>query len=174
MANVQIHGADLHCNVMPGAITDRKIIMAIGGLWYAIDTGFPTDGSSVNPVIAFPVLQNIDALQTGTTLMGTTENKSRRFYPTNAMFTLTAKTGTMLTVATLSIGTNAANYNNVVAATALSGVVGVNNMLRVAAGNFVIDSIAPNAGIYCNVTIPAAGIGLTVVTAMAALEGYYI
>jgi hypothetical protein len=110
----------------------------------------------------------IDGKAVAATLIGTTENGTRRFYPTAVLYELTA-VAVLIGVCTASVGTNGAAYNDVMAAGALTGLSAVNGMLRVSVA--LATSIAPNTGVYVNIT---AGATATTYTLRAAIEGYYI
>lgn len=68
------------------------------------------------------VLRNINGAGTGSAQLGTIP-ASRIFLPTQVVIGAQAPNA-ITTVPTVSIGTNGPNYNNVVAATSLTGLVG--------------------------------------------------
>jgi hypothetical protein len=127
-------------------------------------------------LLNFPQLQvlghkaGIDGKTTGATLITTTENGVRRFYATAVLFELTA-VAVLIGVCTASVGTNGATYNNLLAATALTGVSVVNNMLRLPIGAVAVSSVAPNTDVYINITIGATA---TTYTIRAVVEGFYL
>lgn len=159
------------------AIAGDPSTVANGEIWYNSVTGKMRkrqSGLTTNWDDFPPISQSVNGLATGATLVGTSENSSRRFYPTAVLFAITAVTGTIVGVATVSLGTNSSSYNNIVTASALTGMTAVNTMLRFAVGAAVANSIAPNSGIYCNVSVAATGVALSVVSILTVLEGYYL
>jgi hypothetical protein len=113
---------------------------------------------------------SIDAKTTGATKIATTENGSQRFIPKTVIIELTAATAVTV-VATLSVGTNSATYNNILAATALTGLSALNNIVMIHLPATAISSIAPNTDIYVNVTIGATA---TTANIRVDVDGYYI
>lgn len=112
-------------------------------------------------------LQGVDGTSLASTPIFTSEN-GRRFRVLSTIFELTNTSG-FISVATCSIGTNAVTYNNILAATALTGVSAVNaglqqNILT------VTDSIAPSTEVRVNIGVVAiAATYLLKVT----IVGYY-
>ena len=99
------------------------------------------------------ITKNIDAKVAAATLIYTTDGGSKRFHP--AMIrVLVSAANTVTVVPTISIGTNASTYNDLLAATALTGMTNVNNMTNY---NLValLTSVAVNTGIYVNVSVGA-------------------
>lgn len=119
-------------------------------------------------IIVFPIATGIDGTAIANTTMGTTENGTRRFYPTAAMLTLTGVAG-FLAVATASIGISGPNYTDILAAVALTGMSSLNNLIRSALLSGV--SVAPNTPIVLRISVGAAA---TTYTVRACLEGYYL
>lgn len=95
----------------------------------------------------------VDAKTTGSTLIGTTDS-TLRFRPVRAIFEITSATA-VVGVATVSVGTNASSYNNVLVASALTGLSTVNTSLIFNLSLAVLTSITVSTGIYVNVTIGA-------------------
>lgn len=95
----------------------------------------------------------INAKNTGATQIGATENGTEKFHPLFAVFVMNS--ASLITIVpTVSVGTNGATYNNILAATALAGVSGVGSMLPVVISS-AISNISANTGIFVNVTIGA-------------------
>lgn len=99
---------------------------------------------------------NIPITAVGNTLIGTTENGTQRFYPLFAVISVRSASG-VLTVGTVSIGSNASNYNNIMPATALTGLTAIDLMLKVQLAASAIQSVAPNTDIYLRVSVAATG-----------------
>lgn len=98
-------------------------------------------------------LIGLNAKNTGATLIGTTENGTQKFHP---VFTLmVCNSGTLITVVpTVSVGTNGATYNNLIAATSMAAMTAAGNMAQPAL-TATYGNIAANTGIFINVTIGA-------------------
>lgn len=124
--------------------------------------------SHAAPITAELHKPGIDGKTVAATAIGTTENGTRRFYPTAAVFELTA-VAVLIGVCTLSVGTNGASYNDLVAATAMTGLTAANGILRVSIA--LAGSVAPNTAVYVNITVGATA---TTYTLRAILEGYYL
>lgn len=94
----------------------------------------------------------VNGLATGATLIGTTENAGRDFYPLMAVVVANSVSGFVSSCA-LSIGTNGALYNNVLilSAGALAGLSAAGQMLNIPITSAVA-RVAPNTGIHVNVT----------------------
>lgn len=93
--------------------------------------------------------KNINATVNAATLLFTTENDGKRFIITNIIIETTSISG-FISVATLSIGTNASVYTNIVATTATASVINNNTNNGV-----ITSSVAANSDVYVNITIPA-------------------
>ena len=111
---------------------------------------------------------SIDAKTTGSTLLFTTKS-NERFYPTSITMEVTAAS-VIVGVCTLSIGTNSATYNNILAATALTGMTAANKVVSMNLTSLVIDSIAASTGVYVNITVGATA---TTKTIKITIHGYY-
>ena len=114
------------------------------------------------------IVKNVNAKNTGAILIATTDNNGKRFHP--SMISVLISGANAITVpATLSIGTNASTYNDLLASTVLTGLTGVQNMTNY---NLVamINSVPVNTGIYLNVT---AGSTATVCNIDVAIFGDY-
>lgn len=111
----------------------------------------------------------IDAKITGSTVINPTEG-SRRFYPVFATFEIIAASA-IVGVPTLSLGTNSSTYNNIMTATALTGLTSVNKILNTSnLLTVVADSVAPSTEIRVNVTVGAVS---TTATLKVMLHGFY-
>lgn len=103
----------------------------------------------------------INAKNTGTTTIYTTENGTRNFYPSRIRFICTA--GTLITIVpTISIGTNASSYNNILAATSLTGLTSASNSISYNVDALVIPVIAANTAIIANVTVGSTATTMTI------------
>jgi len=93
------------------------------------------------------------------TQIGITENGTERFFPLFCVITVSS--ATLLTIAgTMSVGTNSASYNNILVATAMTGLTGLYNMLTMNLTTLV-SSIAANTPIFVNVTVGATATSST-------------
>lgn len=111
----------------------------------------------------------IDAKTIASTAIDTTET-ARRFYPLFATFEVVSASA-VISVATLSIGTNATTYNNILAATAMTGLTSANAMMQ--SGTLLVvagASIAPNTEIRVNVSV---GYIATTANLKVLLHGFY-
>ena len=115
------------------------------------------------------VLKNENLKNTGSTLIGRTENGSSRFYPLFAVIEIAAATSISV-VGAASIGTNSTNYNNILAITTLTGLSALNNILNLNLAGVASTSVAPNTDIYFKVT---TGFTATTATGDIHLIGYY-
>ena len=106
------------------------------------------------PYLTHLTFVNLDGTTAAATSLFTTENAGQRFYPTAAYVTLRSVSG-FVTVATISLGTNAATYTNIVAAGALTGLSAANQYEPLTLVSGVVSSVAPNTAIFCNVSIGA-------------------
>ena len=102
----------------------------------------------------------INAKTTGATLIATTENGTRSFYPTAVIIESTAATSITLPLLA-SVGTNATSYNNIMGTTTATGLTSTGNHFptNLAAVTSVVPS---NTGIYFNITTAATGTSQTV------------
>lgn len=93
----------------------------------------------------------ISLISTGVQTLFTTTG---RFYPMSLMFELTSVSA-FVAVATISFGSNAGSFNNILAASALTGVSTVNNILSFNLDLSVVSSIAASTNVGINVTVGA-------------------
>lgn len=104
----------------------------------------------------------------GNTLIFTTDS-TKRFVPTGLYVTVTNTSGLSL-VATVSVGTNSPNYNNICAAALLTGLDTNNEILQLPLlGN--LNSIAPGSAVYARVSIASTA---TTYDLNVAITGFYI
>lgn len=75
------------------------------------------------------------------------------FTPTMISLQLQSTTG-FVTVASVSIGTNGASYNNILAISPMTAVISATNLLNFSLIS-LISTVAAGTGIYVNVTTPA-------------------
>lgn len=111
----------------------------------------------------------INTKTTGATVVGTTENGTQRFVPTHIIAEVTA-TSAPLTAASVSVGTNGASYNNILAITPLTGLTTVNTLLIIPIV-LAVGSIAANTAINVNVTTAITGTSQSV---RFDVIGYYV
>lgn len=113
-------------------------------------------------------VSGINATSTGATLVGTTLGGSQTFHPLFVVFKM-INANTIAVVPIVSVGTNSAIYNNVLALTTLTGLTSTGVMLP---SNIVaaIGSIPASTGIFVNI-----GTGATATTATLEVHvfGYY-
>lgn len=104
----------------------------------------------------------------GNTFMFTTRS-DKRFVTIGVYVTLITVSGLAI-VCTTSVGTNASSYNNICAATLLTGLTGANQILQLPLlGN--LNSIAASSDVYVRVSI---GSTATVYDLNVSLTGFYI
>lgn len=111
---------------------------------------------------------NINAKTVASTSIFTTENGTRTFYCIGASIECTAAT-LVTTPMTASIGTNSTTFNNILPVTLMTGLNAVNLHLPL----FLSASqatVAPNTGIFINITIGATA---TAQTITVHLLGFY-
>jgi hypothetical protein len=94
-------------------------------------------------------MEGLDATSTGDTLFDTTGGQY--FYPLTLSISVTDIAG-LVTPAVISMGTNSPNYNNIVAATTLTGLNAVNKILTVNVAS-LITSVPPETEIYVRVSV---------------------
>jgi len=97
---------------------------------------------------------SISGISTAATAIGTTENGSQKFHPMFAVFVV--RTANTITLApTVSIGTNASTYNNILPAAVLTGLTAAALTLilpiTVASSN-----VSSNTQVFINVTAGTA------------------
>lgn len=111
---------------------------------------------------------NLDAKTTGATLIGTTRASGEKFYP--LFIVARVRTAdTIAVVATASVGTNATDYNNIIAATVLTNLSTVDKFLRWDV-TLATSNVAASTGIYFKVTIGATATTMAIDVHVA---GYY-
>lgn len=123
--------------------------------------------SYIRPLTKFTKV-DIDAKTSGAVKIGTTENGTERFHPLFAICMVSSASGISL-VPSLSVGTNGSSYNDIVTATAMTGLTAVNMMLR---SDIVTATatVGPNTDIYVNITVGATATAMKVIIH---LFGYY-
>lgn len=120
-----------------------------------------------NNIIA-TTLFGVNLKNTGSTKIMTTENGNRNLYLFAAHFESSAASS-IVTPATACIGTNSTSYNNILFATALTGLTGTGIHLPVSF-NATSSVVPPNTDVFVNVTIASVG---TSQTGNVILIGYY-
>lgn len=118
------------------------------------------------------VTQTYSALVDGTAVGNTSifvAPSGKRFIPQIASFTLIQVTGLSI-VATCSIGTNPASYNNIMGATLLTGLNTANAMFGVSLTG-VISSVSAAEEVFCRVSIASTA---TVYNFLASVTGFLI
>lgn len=147
---------DVHGN---GTVTDASSPVYNGANGQLIKQGIPVQN-------VFNVAVNGKTV--GNTLMFTSD-ASKRFIPTGVNVSLLNVSGLAL-VATLSVGTNSTNYNNVSASTLLTGLSTQTQVLALPLiGN--LNSIPAGSAVYVRVSI---GSTATTYDLNVSLTGYYI
>jgi len=122
-------------------------IFAIGAIGAALTS---VQQPKNQALVAYSVT-GINAKSTGATTIFTTEGE--RFHPLFVVAEITAASA--LTVgATVSVGTNSASFNNIMAAS-VTGTT-INNMLPNAL-SALTDSVAPGTAVKVNVSVGAVG-----------------
>lgn len=112
-------------------------------------------------------LTGIDGKTTGAIKIGTTSNIGR-FVPLFVNVEGTNISG-FVTVASFSVGTNGASYNNILTITAMTGVNASNIILQTNA-TALISSLPASTDVYINVTTGATA---TTYTLRASVIGFY-
>lgn len=115
-------------------------------------------------------VSGIDLKAAAATLIFTTANIGKRFRPRKVTVECTAA-NTFAVACTLSVGQNSATYNDVLAASAITGVLAVNTMLAFNTDLVAIVTVAPNTGVYVKVTVGATA---TTATGRVTVFGEYI
>jgi hypothetical protein len=121
--------------------------------------------SQVAPDPFMQQFSGIDATTGGAVSLFTTENNGRRFIVVSINVVCTAA-NTASVGASVSIGTNSASYNNIVAIAATS-LTSANTFLGL---TILPVSIAPNTAVKVNITTPAIAISQSL---RVDLVGYY-
>lgn len=115
--------------------------------------------------ISYEIKRAIDGTTTGPILLLT---PSGNFTPIMINFEVVSTTG-FLVVASCSIGTNAASYNNILPISALIGAIAAANILNFSLLS-LISKVASGTGIYVNVTTGATA---TTYVLKITLIGFY-
>lgn len=110
-------------------------------------------------------VMGINSKSTGATQIFT---PTAQFTPLDVVFELTGSSA-VISVASCSIGTNAASYNDILPISILTGLTSLNNILRFPL-NALISSIAQSTGIFVNVTTGAVA---TTYQIKCSITGYY-
>lgn len=123
-------------------------------------------------VVIFASLSTISTTSAVATKIATTDNATvKSFYPTQAFIEAVTTTGTITTMASVTIGTNSPNYNNIIPISTVVGLsaAGVHSPIRPSGAMFVVP---PGTDIYFNIS--AIPVGTSVVqTVNVYLEGFY-
>lgn len=122
-------------------------------------------GNAINGRIFTYSVSGLDGTTTGSTLIFTPIS---RFTPISVTLELTSVTG-FVTVASCSIGTNGASYNNLLGISALTGILSANNLLTFPITS-LISSVASGTGIYVNITTGAIS---TTYILKVSITGFY-
>lgn len=112
---------------------------------------------------------SITGTSSGSTVIGTTENGTERFYPIFALMELTNMSG-LISVATISLGTNSSTYDNIIPATVLTNLNAVNKFLKLDITSATA-SVAANTAIRINISGVAVA---TTYTLKVTIIGYYL
>lgn len=123
-----------------------------------------------DPIIQRVNVITVDLKSAASTLLYTTLSNGLRFVPVKVVAEVTAA-DTIAVVASLSIGTNATSYNDILAISALTGLSAVNKIIEFSPLAAAISSIAGNTGIYVKVTTGATA---TTCTGRIHLFGLYV
>lgn len=97
-------------------------------------------------------VENVDGTAAASTKIGTTD-AGMQFVPIFVNVEVTALTG-FVSVASLSIGTNATSYNDILVITPLTGVISANTILQVPA-NALLKSVPSATDIFVKITTGA-------------------
>lgn len=135
-----------------------------GDVAYAVDTDmrYKSNGASWFPTDALRVIRGtgiIDLKTAASTKILTIPPTTFRFVVVAAHLEITDLVGTVVLQSTLSIGTVAAAYNNIVAAQLLNGIlqsVGLTSTNSLTLTSAVA-ALAGSTDVYAKVTIPATG-----------------
>lgn len=110
---------------------------------------------------------SINLAATGSTIIYTPDFSDRVYIIRNIIVLCTSASG-VITPATVSVGTNASSYNNILAATALTGLLTANSYFSARIGLGL--AISRTVPILINVTNAITG---TSQTASVFLDGFY-
>jgi len=122
-------------------------------------------GNATNNRLFTYSVSGIDGKTTGSTLLFTPISQ---FTPVSVTTELNSVSG-FVTVASYSIGTNGASYNNILGISALTGVLAANNLLNFPVVTLV-SSVASGTGIYVNIT---SGAVATTYVLKVSITGFY-
>lgn len=111
--------------------------------------------------------KGVDAKTAAATLVFTPD---KDFVPTSIVFTVSAA-DTVAVVPSISFGTNATDYNNVLASSALTGMDSTSKMLRFSLGLTAYSMVAAGTGCYVKVNIGATA---TTCTIQVNVLGFYL
>lgn len=112
--------------------------------------------------------KSMSASSTGNTSLGRTENGMERFYPKFATIEVKAVSG-IVSLGSISIGTNSTSYDNILSATLMTSLNAVNKVLTLDVVG-VNGSIAPNTEIFVRVS---GIVNAAVYTVEVTLFGFY-
>lgn len=113
------------------------------------------------PELVQLTIKSIDGKAVAATKIGTTVNDGRKFIPMFAIFHVTAATA-IVTPCTLSIGTNSSTYNNILAATALTGMTAIDLVMQLGMNAAASSVVAANTDIFANITVGATGTSISI------------
>lgn len=111
---------------------------------------------------------NVNAKNTGSFTIDTTENGTESFHPLLIVFVLNTASAVSV-VPTISVGTNSSTYNNIMPAALLTGLTSAGMILPMPITS-AISKVAANTAIKGNVTIGATA---TTATIDIHVFGYY-
>lgn len=98
----------------------------------------------------------VNAGATGSTLLGTTSNNGLSFHPSSLRVKVAAASG-VIGAASISIGTNATAYDDIMSITALTGLTVAGKFLVLPVALTAQSAIAPNTQVYVKVTTAITG-----------------
>lgn len=108
----------------------------------------------------FYIVGNIDTTSTGPTLLGTIPPTDLNYYPLYVRIFVMSASG-VITPAIASVGTNASSYNNILALTTLTGLLGVGDCFNVILPG-VLNAVPSGTSIYLNIGTAAIATDLTI------------
>lgn len=113
-------------------------------------------------------LTNVNGKTTGAVTIDTVDG-SNRFYPTSVLFEVMA--ATLITVPpTVSVGSNSPSFNDIVAATSLTGLTALNKTVVMNLTAAAFTSVAAGGTLGINVTVGATA---TTCTLKVMVVGFY-
>lgn len=104
-------------------------------------------------------LNTFNAKNTGSTIFFTTPSSGFRFFPTHIIMSVLFATS-ITTGASISIGTNSPNFNNILANTSFSGLTTANNY-QITQLSGVLNAIPAGTSGYLNVNTASIGTSIT-------------